>query len=137
MSLRLSLPVFVVAAASLLACSSSSSESAKGSAPTIKDFTLSPTDLTVGKTVEVGGTMTIEDVDGDIAGASGDVLFPDGKVVPVQDVNLAAGSAKTAPVQYKIPQFPAPLAGEYIVSVQARDRAGNVSAKASVKLTAK
>ena len=74
---RLSLSLVAVAAASLLACSSSSSSSAPTtSAPTIKDFTLAPATLTVGTTVEVSGTMTIEDADGDIAGASGDVLFP-------------------------------------------------------------
>src|SRR3954471_17895934 len=74
------LPVVLVAAASLLACSSSSS---KGSAPTIKDFVLTPTDLTVGKTTELNGTMTIEDVDGDIAGASGIVIQPGGQQLAI------------------------------------------------------
>lgn len=128
------LPFFVVAAASLLACTSTSSNG--GSAPTITEFTLTPTTLTVGKTTEVNGSMTIEDVDGDIAGVSGEVVFPDGKAVPVQDVNLATGSAKKAPVLYKIPALPVPLAGQYTVSVQARDHEGNQSAKASFKLTA-
>jgi hypothetical protein len=106
------------------------------SAPTIKDFVLTPTTLTVGKTAEVGGGMTIEDLDGDIAGASGDVLFPDGKVVPIQEVKLTAGSAKSVPVVYRIPALPVPLAGDYVVSVQASDVAGNLSAKATFKLTA-
>lgn len=134
MSRRLSLLVVGVAAASLLACSSSSKS---GTAPTIRDFTLAPTALTVGTTPDLNGGLTIEDVDGDIAGASGEVLFPDGKVVPIQDVNLQAGSATSTPVSYKIPSFPAAQAGEYTVSVQARDREGNQSLKASVKLTAK
>jgi hypothetical protein len=126
--------VLAVAAASLLACSSSSDS--KGSAPTIKDFVLSPTTLTVGQNAKLDGSMTIEDVDGDIAGASGEVTFPDGKVAPIQDVGLSAGNAKSAPVVYTIPSLPVPTAGEYTVSVQARDQAGNQSAKAVVKLTA-
>ena len=134
MSLRFSWLVVGMGVASLLACSSSAKS---GSAPTIEDFVLSPTALTVGTTPDLNGGMTIKDVDGDIAGASGEVVFPDGKVVPIQDVNLAAGSATSAPVVYKIPSFPATMPGEYTVSVQARDREGNQSAKASLKLTAK
>ena len=66
--------------------------------------------------LQLDGSMTIEDADGDIAGASGEV--------------------KSAPVVYTIPSLPVPVAGEYTVSVQARDHAGNQSAKAVVKLTA-
>jgi hypothetical protein len=127
-------PFLMVTVASLLACSS---DADSGSAPVVKDFTLTPTDLTVGKTTEINGRMTIEDADGDIAGASGEVVFPDGKVVPIQDVSLAAGSAKSIPVDYKIPALPVPLAGDYTVSVRARDQKGNQSAKASFKLIAK
>jgi hypothetical protein len=131
---RSHLPLLAVVAASLLACSSSSEN---GAAPNIKDFVLTPTTFPVGKTVEINGSMTIEDADGDIAGASGDVLQPDGVRLPIQDVNLAAGNAKSAPVVYKIPALPVPVAGNYIVSVQARDAKGNQSAKASFTLTAK
>jgi hypothetical protein len=131
---RLLLPSFAVVAASLLACSSSSKS---GTAPVVKDVVLTPTALTVGKTAEINGSMTIDDVDGDIAGASGDVLQPDGIRLPIQDVNLAAGSLKTVPVVYKIPALPVPVAGDYIVSVQARDHEGNQSAKVSFTLNAK
>ncbi|CAN5924816.1 hypothetical protein BH11MYX4_BH11MYX4_44920 [soil metagenome] len=126
--------LYVVAAGSLLACSSSSDS--KGAAPTITNFVLTPTTLTVGQNAKLDGSMTIEDADGDIAGASGEVLFPDGKIAPIQDVSLSAGTAKSAPVVYTIPSLPVPIAGEYTVSVQARDHAGNQSAKAVVKLTA-
>ncbi len=80
--------------------------------------------------------MTVEDPDGDIAGTSGEVTFPDGRIVPIQDVNLSAGSATSIPVIYKIPQLPVPMAGDYTVTVQARDAEGNQSAKVSIKLTA-
>lgn len=130
---RFSLSLVVVGAAALLACSSSAKS---GSAPTIRDFVLAPTSLKVGVQTELNGTMTVEDVDGDIAGTSGEVTFPDGKIVPIQDVNLSAGNKTSIPVIYKIPQLPVPMAGEYVVSVQARDAEGNQSAKASIKLTA-
>lgn len=118
----------------VLGCSSSSSN---GSPPTVKDLVLSPTTIDVNKPTDLNGSCTIEDPDGDIAGLSGELSFPDGHVVPLADMNLAAGSAKSAPVVIKIPSLTLPAVGEYTLSVYARDQAGNHSAKLPLKLTAK
>lgn len=131
---RFFLPLLVTAAASLFACSSSSSG---GAAPTVKDLILSPTTVDVNKATELNGSCTIDDPDGDIAGLSGEILFPDGHVVPLADMNLGAGNAKIAAVVMKVPSLTLPLAGEYTVSVYARDAAGNQSTKVPLKLTAK
>lgn len=125
--------VALATAASLVSCSSSDKS---GSPPTIKDFVLTPTTLVVGKTVGLDGSVTVEDPDGDIVGISGDIHFPSGTVVPTQDLTVAVGDAKSAPLKYTIPNLPVPQPGAYVVSIQARDREGHLSAKASVTLTA-
>jgi hypothetical protein len=126
---------FAAIATTLLACASSS-DSAKGSAPTISNFVLTPTALKAGATTEVSGSMNIEDADGDLAEGTGELTAPDGTITPTQPVNLSS-SAKQVQVLYKIPALPTPVAGDYVVSIQAKDKAGNVSAKVSVTFTAK
>lgn len=124
----------------LIACLASGaaigcSNSSDGTAPTIKDFTLMPTALTVGTTTALTGSMTIEDPDGDISGLSGNVTFPDKTVHPLQDNGLAS-NATSIEVPFTIPQLPVTAAGDYVVTVQARDGAGNQSEPVSVTLTA-
>lgn len=134
MSRRFFLPLVMTAAASLFACSSSSSTNAP---PEVKDFALTPTTLEVNKATALTGGCTINDPEGDIVGLSGELLFPDGHVVPISDQPLAAGSAKTVPVAIQIPSLTLPAVGEYTLSVYARDSAGNHSPKVTLKLTAK
>jgi hypothetical protein len=131
-----SVAVVVLAFASLLGCASSSGSSGQGAPPTISNFVLTPTTLPAGKATEVSGSMTIEDPDGDLAEATGELLGPDGKVTPTSPVNLSS-SAKAVQVLYKIPALPTPVAGDYVITVQAKDHEGNLSAKVSVTLTAK
>lgn len=107
-----------------------------GSAPTIKDFTMTPATLETGKTQQVTGTFTVEDVDGDIAGGSGTITLPSGQVAALTDVTIPAGDKTSFVVQLVIPQLPATTAGNYVVSIQARDKAGNQSAPATFTLTA-
>ncbi|MDB4940695.1 MAG: hypothetical protein JWP97_229 [Labilithrix sp.] len=114
------------------ACGSSD----EGSAPTIKDFTMTPATLETGKSQQVIGTFTVEDPDGDIAGGSGDITFPNGQVLPLSDVTLAGGDATSIPVRLTIPTLTATDPGAYVVAIQARDRAGNQSARTSFTLTA-
>lgn len=118
------------------ACASSSGSGSTGTAPVISDFTLAPATLSVGKTTEVDGTMKIDDPDGDLATASGDLHSPDGSDVQIQPVNLS-GSAMSVQIAFKIPALPTPTAGDYVVTVQASDHAGNKSNKATFTLTAK
>jgi hypothetical protein len=56
--------------------------------------------------------------------------------VQVQRVNLA-GSATSVQIAFKIPALSTPTAGDYVVTVQATDHAGNTSNKAMLTLTAK
>ena len=118
------------------ACASSSGSGSTGTAPVISDFTLTPAALSVGKTTEVDGTMKIDDPDGDLASASGSLHSPDGSEAQIQPVNLT-GSATSVEIQFKIPALPTPTAGDYVVTVQATDHAGNTSNKATFTLTAK
>lgn len=134
MSRRFLLPLVMTAAASLFACSSSSSTNAP---PEVRDFTLTPTTLEVNKATALTGGCTINDPEGDIVGLSGELIFPDGHAVPISDQPLAAGSAKTVPVQIKVPSLTLPAAGDYTVSVYAKDSAGNRSPRVTLKLTAK
>ncbi len=80
--------------------------------------------------------MKIDDPDGDLASASGTLRSPDGSEAQIQPVNLS-GSAMSVQIQFKIPALPTPTAGDYVVTVQATDHAGNTSNKAAFTLTAK
>ena len=137
-SLRSSLLVLLSLATSVVvtACASSSGNGSPGTAPVISDFTLTPAALSVGKTTEVNGTMKIDDPDGDLASASGSLRSPDGSEAQIQPVNLS-GSAMSVEIQFKIPALPTPTAGDYVVTVEATDHAGNTSNKATFTLTAK
>ena len=128
--------LFLIACLALSGAAMGCSSSSDGSAPTIKNFALAPTALTVGTTVSPTGTLTIEDPDGDISGLSGNVTFPDKSVHPIADQGVTT-SLTTLPAQLTIKDLPITAAGDYVVTVQARDQAGNQSAPASVTLTAK
>lgn len=94
-----------------------------------------PTALTVGTTPALTGSITIEDPDGDISGVSGNITFPDNTVHPLTDQGVASNQT-TITASFTIPQLPVQSAGNYVVTVQARDAAGNQSTPATVTLTA-
>lgn len=124
------------------ACSSSSGgssgEADKGDAPVAKDFALSPANVAVGKAQVLMGNITLEDADGDLATLYNQVRPPDGSTQPISESSLSAladKKAATVPMQLSMPALP--VAGDYVVSVWAKDKAGNESAKVTMTITAK
>lgn len=121
-------------ALALAACTSSSDDA--GAAPTLRDFSLTTTTLTVGKAAVLDGLITVDDSDGDIAGLSSEIALPSGTTQTLPQANVAAGSAETVPIQLK-GQPSLPVAGKYTLRVSARGNAGNESSMLEQALAAR
>ena len=78
------------ATVALSGCSSDDGDA--GAAPTIADLALTPTEVEVGKTNALSGSVTIDDPDGDVAQVGVDATLPDGTKQSPED--RCAGSER-------------------------------------------
>ncbi|MBS2019257.1 MAG: hypothetical protein JST00_40715 [Deltaproteobacteria bacterium] len=112
----------------------------EGAAPNVKDLTISDATvsaLTVGKAGLLEGSVTVEDVDGDIDELYAEITVPDGRSQTLAPQKLAGTSGvKSAPVKLVLALQP-PAAGEYTLNVWIRDEKDNDSPKATRKFTVK
>jgi hypothetical protein len=106
---------------SLAACATDSTS------PTISDLTSSTSTMTVGQQATVGGTLTFEDPDGDLAQLAGEIRMPDDTIhaIPNADVR-GVGSLTTGTLGWQMFVVP-PMAGTYTLTLWVIDEEGNES----------
>jgi hypothetical protein len=80
----------------------------------------------------------LDDADGDLAALVNQITPPDGATQPTSETSISQlGAVTTASVPFQLSLPALPTAGDYTVTIWARDRAGHDSAKLSAKVTAK
>ena len=123
-------------AATLIAGCGGSSGDAEGTAPTIRDLTLTPTSIAVGAQATMTGALTFDDPDGDLSQVGVEITLPNGtkQALPKSAVQGASG-LKEGPVDVALVVLP-PTAGTYGIDVFVVDQAGHESNHLTVDVTA-
>lgn len=116
----------------LTACGNSA-----GTAPTISDLSLTPSEAPVGQQTTLTGKLLIDDPDGDEAEINVDFTLPGGQVQSLPSTPLQGVMGQmSAPVEFVLLLSP-PTAGSYEVSVHCTDAAGNASNTLKTTIDAK
>ena len=123
------------ATVALSGCSSDDGDA--GAAPTIADLALTPTEVEVGKTNALSGSVTIDDPDGDVAQVGVDATLPDGtkQSLPKTAAQGASGT-KQGQLALALALAP-PAAGAYQLDFFVVDSKGHESNRLRATITAK
>jgi hypothetical protein len=127
---------WMVLAAALIGCGSDDEGSDRGTAPTIDALSYAPRTMTVGQQVNVSGTLSFEDPDGDLRSVAYSVTSPSGQVANAPAGALQGTSGQTmGQLQFAFAMTP-PEAGQYLFDIWLTDAAGHDSNRLRGNLTA-
>lgn len=126
----------LVAGALLFGCASDKAEDV-GAAPTIKDLTLAPLEVEVGKAGAISGSVTFEDADGDVVEIGVDVTLPDGTNQSLPKIATQGATGTKQGTLAVALAFGPPVVGAYKLSVFAVDGKGHESNRLGATVTAK
>jgi hypothetical protein len=119
----------LASAASLAACADD------GVAPTVRDLSVTPQAMEVGKQATLTANVTFDDADGDVSSVLAEIVVPGGASQQLAPQAIPGDGIKSAPVRLVVILLP-PTAGEYTLNVWVRDKEGHDSPKLTQKLTA-